>query len=145
MPKSVDVLGRSVQQTNLWLDEVAELLETNDRETAFQALRAVLMCVRDRIGVENAAHLGAQLPVLIRGVFYDGFHPAAIPSKERSREAFLAKVHGAVTNLSVDSEKAAKAVLEVLARHIDPGEITKVADMFPREMRDLWPGDASLH
>ncbi|WP_349617570.1 DUF2267 domain-containing protein [Azotobacter salinestris] len=145
MPRQVDVLSKTVQQTNIWLDEVTQLLEIDDKETAYQALRAVLMCVRDRIGVDNAAHLAAQLPVLIRGVFYDGFHPAAEPSKERSREAFLARIQGAVTHLSVDSEKAAKAVLEVMARHMDPHEIAKVADMFPAEFRDLWPDSARLH
>ncbi|ACO80737.1 hypothetical protein AvCA_46310 [Azotobacter vinelandii CA] len=145
MPRQVDVLSKSVQQTSIWLDEVTELLETDDKETAYQALRAVLMCVRDRIGVDNAAHLAAQLPVLIRGVFYDGFHPAAEPSRERTREAFLTKIHGSVTNLGVDSEKAARAVLEVMARHIDPHETEKVAGMFPAELRDLWPDRSRLH
>lgn len=96
MTRQADVLGKAVRQSSLWLDEVSERLETEDRETAMQALRAVLMSVRERIGPDNAAHLAAQLPVLIRGIFYDGFRPAAEPSKERTREAFLAKVRGAV-------------------------------------------------
>lgn len=141
MTRQADVLGKAVRQSSLWLDEVSERLETEERETALQALRAVLMSVRERIGPDNAAHLAAQLPVLIRGIFYDGFRPAAEPSKERTREAFLAKVRGAVTHLGVEPEQATRAVLAVMARHIDPNEAAKVADLFPAELRDLWPDD----
>lgn len=141
MTRQADVLGKAVRQSSLWLDEVSERLETEERETALQALRAVLMSVRERIGPDNAAHLAAQLPVLIRGIFYDGFRPAAEPSKARTREAFLAKVRGAVTHLGVEPEQATRAVLAVMARHIDPNEAAKVADLFPAELRDLWPDD----
>lgn len=134
-----DVLSKAIRQSSLWLDEVSERLEAEDRETALQALRAVLMSVRERIGPDNAAHLAAQLPVLIRGIFYDGFRPAAEPSKERTRKAFLAKVHGAVPHLGVEPEQATRAMLEVMAHHIDPHETAKVADLFPAELRDLWP------
>ncbi len=144
MPMNVEVLGRTVQQTEIWLNEISERLEASE-EQAYQALRAVLMSLRDRIGTDNAAHLSAQLPVLIRGIFYDGFHPSETPSRERTREAFMAKVHGAVTNLDVDSEQAARAVFEVLVRHIEPQEVEKLAGMFPAEMRDLWPEPAALH
>ncbi|WP_236614259.1 DUF2267 domain-containing protein [Stutzerimonas azotifigens] len=140
---NVEVLGRTVQQTEIWLNEISERLGTGSEEEAYQALRAVLISLRDRIGTDNAAHLSAQLPVLIRGIFYDGFHPAETPSRERTREAFMAKVHGAVTNLEVDPEQAAKAVFEVLARHIEPRESEKLAGMFPAEMRDLWPRQAA--
>lgn len=94
MPMNVEVLGRTVQQTEIWLNEISERLGTSE-EQAYKALRAVLMSLRDRIGTDNAAHLSAQLPVLIRGIFYDGFHPSETPSRDRTREAFMAKVHGA--------------------------------------------------
>lgn len=64
----------TVQQSNLWLKDLMTRLGTEDREDAYHALRAVLHAVRDRIGPENVVHLGAQLPMLIRGVYYDGWH-----------------------------------------------------------------------
>ncbi len=80
MPMNVEVLGRTVQQTEIWLNEISERLGTGSEEEAYQALRAVLISLRDRIGTDNAAHLSAQLPVLIRGIFYD----ASIPPRRRA-------------------------------------------------------------
>jgi uncharacterized protein (DUF2267 family) len=140
MQTGVDVLDRTVQQTNEWLGDLAERLDIEDRRQAYQALRAVLLTVRDRIGTDNAAHLAAQLPLLVRGIFYDGFHPAGTPTRERTREAFLDKIERAVSgDLSVDPGQAAKAVLEVLAERIEPSEVIKVSHMFPEELRYLWP------
>ncbi|MEW6167812.1 MAG: DUF2267 domain-containing protein [Pseudomonadota bacterium] len=141
----IDVLDRTVQLTNQWLEDVGAYLDTPDRQTAYRAMRAVLLGVRDRIGADNAAHLAAQLPLLIRGIFYDGFRPSATPSRERSREAFLGKLdHAVFRGLQIDPERAAKAVLRVMAEHIDPNEIEKVAQLFPEELRDLWPDVADL-
>jgi hypothetical protein len=63
-------------------------LESNDQHQAYSALRAVLHAVRDRITVDEAAHLGAQLPLLIRGIYCEGWHPAATPRKERHCQQF---------------------------------------------------------
>ena len=67
----VDSLDHSIQETNLWLKAVMRRLDTEDRHLAYVALRAVLQALRDRIGPENAVHLAAQLPTLIRGIYYE--------------------------------------------------------------------------
>ena len=61
-----------LQQTNLWLKDLMERLGTGDRKLAYNVLKATLHALRDRIGPENAIHLGAQLPILVRGIYYDG-------------------------------------------------------------------------
>ena len=48
-----------------------------DRRSAYRALRSVLHVLRDRLTPEQAVHLGAQLPLLVRGIFYDGWRIAA--------------------------------------------------------------------
>ena len=78
------VLDHTVQETNIWLKAVAEQLQL-DRHDAYIALRAVLHALRDRLPPEVAVHLGAQLPMLVRGLYYEGWHMAGKPTKDRQR------------------------------------------------------------
>ncbi len=136
----LDVFDRTVQETNLWLKSLMDKLVTDDRHVAYFALRATLHALRDRIGPDNAVHLGAQLPMLIRGLYYEGWRMERSRTRERHKDAFIAhltKELGGRTD--IDAEEAARAVFEVLWDHVDPGEIAKVINMFPAELRDLWP------
>lgn len=143
----LDVFDRTVQETNLWLKRLMEILQTEDRHIAYMALRAALHAVRDRIGPENAVHLGAQLPMLIRGAYYEGWHMAGTPTKERHKSAFLDHVRGELQRApnrspAMDVEKAVRAVFEVMWEKIDPGESAKLIELFPLELRELWPRSA---
>src|ERR687886_176925 len=60
----LEVFDRTVQETNIWLGEIAEDLGP-DRQVAYRVLRAVLHALRDRLTVEQAAHLSAQLPRML--------------------------------------------------------------------------------
>jgi len=136
----LDVFDATVQETNLWLKELMERLETSDRRIAYRALRGTLHAVRDRIGPQNAVHLAAQLPMLIRGLYFEGWHFATTPTKERHKHAFLEHVNLEFRGgIGVDPERAARAVLDVMWRKLDPGETAKLIEMFPVELRDLWP------
>ena len=90
MSTGLNTFDKTVQESNLWLKDVMERLDTRDRHHAYSTLRAVLHALRDRIGPESAAHLGAQLPMLLRGLFYEGWDPTGKPSKERHEPTFLA-------------------------------------------------------
>jgi uncharacterized protein (DUF2267 family) len=134
------VFDKTIQETNGWLKTVAGQLGTDDREHAYTALKATLHALRDRIGAENASHLGAQLPLLIRGAFYEGWHMAGTPTKERRLGAFLDHVrHEMPKNFPEDPEKAARATFQALRERLDPGEFNKVVRMLPTELRQLWP------
>ena len=136
----VDVLDRTVQETNVWLKAIMSRLETDDRHLACTALRATLHALRDRIRPENAVHLGAQLPTLIRGLYYEGWHMAGTPTKERHKAQFLEHVSWTFDRRTdIDPERAARAVFEVVWEKVDPGEVAKVIKLLPRELRELWP------
>jgi uncharacterized protein (DUF2267 family) len=136
----VDSLDHSIQDTNIWLKAIMRHLESDDRHLAFVALRAGLHALRDRIGPENAVHLGAQLPMLIRGLYYEGWHMAGTPTKARSKHQFMQHVGWTLDPRSeVDPERAARAVFDVLWDKVDPGEVAKVINLLPEELRELWP------
>ena len=60
----------TLQTTNIWLNEIQEHLGWGeDHQRAYHALRAVLHALRDRLPVDHAAALAAQLPMLIRGFY----------------------------------------------------------------------------
>jgi uncharacterized protein (DUF2267 family) len=139
MTTGLDVFDTSLQVTNLWLKDLMEHLGI-DRRHAYRVLSATLHAVRDRIGPENAVHLGAQLPMLIRGFYYESWHLGGTPIKLRHKEDFLDYVSGDVfRGLGVDPERAVRGVFNVMSNRLDPGEIEKLVKLFPEELRELWP------
>jgi len=96
---------------------------------------------RDRLTVEEAAHLGAQLPILLSGFYYENWKPARSPSKERHKEEFLAPIRSYLQGIdpNIDVESLVRAVLKLLSQRVEVGEIEDVVHMMPSELKDLWP------
>jgi len=136
---SLAAFDSTLQTTNIWLNDVGEQLGWQDHHRAYQALRAVLHALRDRLPVDEAAALAAQLPMLVRGFYYEGWHPHGKPVKERHKEEFLAHVAAAFRDDPyVDPERITGAVLKVLSKHVSAGEIKAVKHGLPTELRSLW-------
>jgi uncharacterized protein (DUF2267 family) len=126
--------------TNAWLKAVMQALDTDERNDAYAALRATLQALRDRLTVDEAAQLGAQLPMLVRGFYYEGWHPAGRPHRERSKEAFLAHVQEGLRGREhLEAEQVARAVFHVLGEQMSGGEIEQVKHALPKPVRELWP------
>lgn len=89
----LEAFDATIQKTNVWLKDIMDELDWDDRHRAYLALRSVLHSLRDRLTVEEATELGAQLPMLIRGSYFEGWKPAGKPIKY-DREGFLAQVRG---------------------------------------------------
>jgi uncharacterized protein (DUF2267 family) len=139
----LEVFDETVHKTNAWLKEISTMLGP-DRHRAYQALRAVLHCLRDRLTVDEATQLGDQLPMLVRGLYYEAWHhPAGKPEKIRTREEFLDRIAAHFSHTRpIDSEAAARAVFQVLEKHVSPGEIEDVIQILPKDIRTLWPARA---
>jgi uncharacterized protein (DUF2267 family) len=80
--------------------------------------------------------------VLIRGVYYEGWKPAAMPGRQRTKAEFLGRVAGRLGNCEVPPDAACRAVFQLLERHISPGELEDVRHMMHERIRDLWPSPA---
>ncbi len=134
------VFDSTLQTTNIWLDEVMQEMGWDDRHKAYHALRAVLHTLRDRLPVNEAVQLAAQLPMLIRGIFFEGWHPQNKPVKERSQDLFLSHIGDAfLFDIEADSRNITRGVLGVLAKHVTAGEIKDVKGILPEDIRELWP------
>jgi uncharacterized protein (DUF2267 family) len=135
----LDVFDKTLQITNTWLDEIMAEIGP-DRQVAWRVLGAALHALRDRLTVDMAAHLGAQLPLLIRGLYYDQWHPAGKPEKQRHQDEFLARITQGLHDIRpVNPEQAARAVFAAIARHVSEGQAEKVKQALPKEIQTLWP------
>lgn len=141
----LDVFDKSLQTTNIWLNEMMENLGP-DRQLAWHVLGVVLRTLRDRLPPELAAHLGAQLPLLVLGAYYEQYEPERQTQKSRSQEEFLAPITaGNASVRPVNSKDAVHAVFSVLDHHLDPGQAKKVRDALPEDIRRLWPAPSATH
>ena len=135
----LDVFDRTLQTTHIWLDEVMEEIGP-DRSAAWHVLGAVLRTLRDRLPLGLAAHLGAQLPLLIRGAYYDQFRPGHDVERLSTEDEFLTYVTSQFGDIRpVNVRKATRRVLSVLGRHVTPGLAENVRNALPGHIRTLWP------
>jgi uncharacterized protein (DUF2267 family) len=136
----LEVFDTTLQKTHSWLNDVMHVLGWQDKHKAYLAARATLQALRDRLTVAEVAQLGAQLPMLVRGFYYEGWNPNGTPVKERHKAPFLARIAEYFRNdAEADPERIARAVFTVLAARIAAGEIEDVTSVLPAELRTLWP------
>ncbi|HMO83337.1 MAG TPA: DUF2267 domain-containing protein [Lacipirellulaceae bacterium] len=129
----------AVEKANVWLKDLMKTLRWEDRHRAYFAMRTVLHALRDHLPAESVVALGAQLPMLVRGFYYDGWRPSGKPLKDRRRDSFLTGITAQFGDRDIDSEGVVRAVLGVVTKHISPGEAARVERCLPAELRTLWP------
>lgn len=139
----LEAFDTTIQDSNKWLKAMSGELGSDSRRSAFAALKGVLHAVRDRIGAENAAHLGNQLPMLLRGAYYEAWHPGRTPTHERHLEGFSDHVKANLPEAGdINPAEAARACFAVMNRYLDGGEMRKLMRVLPREVLNLWPDSA---
>jgi uncharacterized protein (DUF2267 family) len=130
---------QAAQQAQQWVNELAEDLNWNERR-AYHLLRCVLHALRDCLSPDEMTDLSAQLPVLIRGTYFEGWKPIETSVWERKKEAFIDRVQDAFSDdLLKDPDRAVAAVFRLLDRHVSHGEIIQVRNSMKKTLRDLWP------
>lgn len=136
----LESIDHTVQLTHQWINELNDQLAWNNKARTYRLLRTVLQAIRDWLPVNEASQLAAQLPTLLRGVYYEHWRPATTPAKERGKPAFLARIDAEFRNDTIDDiEGAVSAVFGFLSSKIDRGEIGDVRHALPADLRRLWP------
>lgn len=144
----LDAVDATFHKTHLWLDEIMAELGWNERQRAYLALKGVLHSLRDRLPPDEAVQLGEQLPMLIRGLYYEGWKLAGKPLHERYREEFLMDAmlcfgESALARILAsphdDVTAMVRTVFRLLSRHTTAAESVRRA--LPAELRSLWPSD----
>ena len=131
----------SAQKSLKWIDDLDQIMGRDNRVEAYQALRAVMHTIRDRLTVEEGAELSAQLPMIIRGMYYEGWDPSRLPVELRKREEFLDYVRAKLGDASqvIPADEAVKDVFALFDKHITQGEIEDVRQMLPQDFASFWP------
>jgi len=140
----VPVFEKTLRKTEEWLREIMREIGSEDHHLAYLVLRGTLQVLRDRLPLEETAHLGAQLPMLVRGFYYEGWHPARDVSRMH-RDEFLERVQQQLAGAAptVNMEAAVRAVFHVLSQKIAKGEIEQIEQALPPDLRELWPARSS--
>lgn len=136
----LSIFNRTTQKTMEIIKLVQDEANIDDQHKAFQALRITLNTLRDRIPPDEAADLGAQLPNLLAGFYYEGWKPSTTPNKDRRKEDFLNRVREYLNEADpqLDAEHCVRCVFTVLRDIISKGEIEDILKTLPSELRDLW-------
>jgi uncharacterized protein (DUF2267 family) len=133
-------LDHTVQLTHIWINDLDQQLGWNNKARSYRLLKATLHAIRDWLQVNEAADLGAQLPGLLRGAYYEQWRPAATPAKQRSMNDFIAHVNrNFIKDPVPDMPQAVMEVCRLLNRKISAGEIGDIQHAMPEEIRNLWP------
>ena len=88
--QGLEVLDHTVHLTHEWINELAGRLDWSSKRSALKLMRVTLARIRDHLIVDEMAQFSAQLPVLIRGFFFEGWVPKQTPIKDRHAEDFVA-------------------------------------------------------
>lgn len=133
-----DIFDKTIHKTNALLKYIeTESGWENHRNMSYAALRAVLHALRDRLTVQEAADLAAQLPLLVQGIFYEGWNPSSVPKKIHKDE-FIAEIRKNFT-FSIDRNinDVVIIVVRALRKHISEGELADVISVLPKDLSQM--------
>ena len=137
-----EIIERTYQETQEWLHEIAGNLERpDDLHAAYHALRSVLHTLRDNLVPDEALDLSSQLPVLIRGIYFEGYRLSGRPVTHRTVDSFLDAVRTQLNTEApedLDPERCSRAVFGTLSGHLDAGQVRQARDMLHKDVQGLW-------
>ncbi|WP_146589700.1 DUF2267 domain-containing protein [Puniceibacterium confluentis] len=138
--QGLEVIDHTVQLTHEWINELRERLDWSSSRDALRLLRVTLVQIRDHLGHDEVAQLSAQMPLLIRGMFFEGWQPSHVPVRDRKLEHFVSAIEDQVGDVQDwRGTKDIAAVFRTLDDKISEGEIRDIKACLPQSLRDLWP------
>jgi uncharacterized protein (DUF2267 family) len=137
----MNLFAKMTQQANIWVKDMMAGLGTTDAHKALHALRAGLQSLRDRLSVDQAAQLSAQLPLIIRGMFFEGWDPSSTPLRIRHRAEFLALVREKYApREDISAEDIMRSLFRVLDKHVAAGEVGHLMVTLPEDLTAIIGG-----
>ncbi len=138
--QGLEVIDHSIHLTHEWINELAERLGWSSKRSTLRLLRITLHHIRDHLLVDELAQMSAQLPLLIRGFFFEGLVPKQTPIKERNAQDFIAFIADQMGNAEeYRGREDIKCVFDLLNNRLSRGEIEDVRATLPAPIRELWP------
>lgn len=138
--QGLEVIDHTVQLTHEWINELAERLDWSNHRNVFHLLRLTLTGLRDLLGHDEAAQLSAQMPILIRGVFYEGWRPSDTPLKDKHKSSFVERIDAKMRDYpEYRGEQDIHTVFKLFNTRISEGELTDIRSALPASIRDFWP------
>ena len=137
----ISAFESSLDKTNLILKDIENAYgwPKDRRNQSYAALRTVLHLLRDRLPVDESVEFAQQLPVLVRGIYFDGWVPSDVPIK-LNRDDFLYEVRqGFPYDAEGGPERVTQVVLDTLRRHVTQGEWQDVKDTMPKDLAVMMP------
>jgi uncharacterized protein (DUF2267 family) len=135
------LFSKTVQKTEEWLNELSDKMGWDSTQMAYDGLRAVLHALRDRLTVEAAVKFGAQLPLLVRGFYYEGWMPSSTPIKVHSAQEFIqiTKENLRLTNVKDENvEELVFHVFQLIKEHMGVEETDKLQKILPKSIARLF-------
>lgn len=129
----------TLHATNTWLHELTSRLDLKDRQQGYRLLRVCMHTLRDSLSVNASANLSAQLPMLIRGIYYEAWQPEHLPKRARTLEEFLTPIDEAFS-ASPDFDAAAgfQEFISVMRLHVSAGEMNRLQKNMTDDVKRLW-------
>ena len=118
----------AMHASRAWVHDLMNEMNWRDEHCSYQALRSVLHALRDALPIDDVIALGSEMPLFVRGSYYEGWHPAKHRGYRKTKKKdFLAHVAKHTRhNPACDPEKLAHGVFKILARHVSQREIEKI-------------------
>ena len=141
MSTNILALDRAINHTVEWVDDIQDGMGWESKDKTYQATKAVLQSIRDRLPIEEVVHLSANLPLIMKGMMMDGYSLKNKPERIRDIEGFLEYVqanYDASMRDIINPEDAVITVVNVLNSHMGGGEMRKVAANMPQQLRRLF-------
>jgi len=138
--KQLHVFESTIHESHEWVNELTERLDWSSHHNALRLLRTVLHLIRDHLPNDESAQFSAQLPLLLRGMYFEGWQPKKTPVKARHWAQFMAVVEEQVGEvLDYRGRGDVIAVFKVINARVTRGEVEDVRACLPAELRDFWP------
>jgi uncharacterized protein (DUF2267 family) len=137
----LEVLDSSIQRSSMWIKDLMQELNWSDARKTYLAFRCVLHALRDHLAVENAVTFGEQLPMLLRGLYFEQWQPSGPARTAATREDFFSYLSTLLmeNHQTASAETITRAVFRLLERKVTDGEIAHIQHTIPAFLYDLWP------